>query len=403
MTSKVVELARKSAPSKRMLFRGDSGTPASRLVAGGHHLGAAKVMFAEPSAARNLPGYAQPFNNFLKDLHRERRRAERSGAPLSLLLFRVNEKSADGSNEAEQLLELLHGAKRVTDFVGHVGDDMVAVLCPDTDAEGITGFMKKIEAQARHLPFAGVPATYPDDLFDNLANGTRTPPVFQPFLASDAGDRRERAYPLKRALDIVGALVALCLLGLPMLAVAAAVALTSRGPVIFKQVRVGKGGYPFTFYKFRSMVTNSDDSIHRAYVANLIKKGEGEGPAAAGEPATYKMQADPRVTPIGRFIRKTSIDELPQLFNVLKGDMSLVGPRPPIPYEAAQYQPWHLRRLMTLKPGMTGIWQVEGRSKVPFNDMVRMDLRYIRECSLALDLKILLKTVVVVFRGDGAD
>ena len=122
-----------------------------------------------------------------------------------------------------------------------------------------------------------------------------------------------------------------------------------------------------------------------------------------GGPAIYKLKADPRVTPIGRFIRKSSIDELPQLFNVLNGDMSLVGPRPPIPYEAAQYQPWHLRRIMTVKPGITGIWQVEGRSKVAFSEMVRMDLRYIRECSLALDIKILLKTVLVVLRGEGAD
>ena len=114
------------------------------------------------------------------------------------------------------------------------------------------------------------------------------------------------------------------------------------------------------------------------------------------------MQADPRITRIGRLIRKTSLDELPQLFNVLRGDMSMVGPRPPLPYETAQYLPWHLRRILAVQPGITGLWQVEGRSRVSFNDMVRMDLRYIRECSLLLDLKILFKTVSVVLRCEGA-
>jgi lipopolysaccharide/colanic/teichoic acid biosynthesis glycosyltransferase len=150
------------------------------------------------------------------------------------------------------------------------------------------------------------------------------------------------------------------------------------------------------------MRTDADDSIHRDFVANLIRRDEAAG-LANGTTATFKIKADPRITPIGRFIRRSSIDELPQLFNVLKGEMSLVGPRPPIPYEAAQYQPWHLRRVVSVKPGMTGIWQVEGRSRVPFNEMVRMDLRYIRECSLALDLQLMFKTVMVVLRGIGAD
>jgi lipopolysaccharide/colanic/teichoic acid biosynthesis glycosyltransferase len=279
---------------------------------------------------------------------------------------------------------------------------MIAVLCPDTDEAGVTGFMKKIEDGAGDLPFAGVAATYPDDLFESLANGVRTAKVFQPFLAADAAGMRV-GYPLKRALDIVGALAILCLVAPVMLLVAAAVALTSRGPIIFRQTRVGHAAYPFTFYKFRSMKIDGDDRVHREFVAKLIEAGDGAAAPAGGQPAAFKIRSDPRVTPIGRFIRKTSLDELPQLFNVLKGDMSLVGPRPPIPYEATKYQPWHLRRLMSLKPGLTGIWQVEGRSRVPFNEMVRMDLRYIRECSLALDLKLILKTVVVVLRGNGAD
>jgi lipopolysaccharide/colanic/teichoic acid biosynthesis glycosyltransferase len=146
------------------------------------------------------------------------------------------------------------------------------------------------------------------------------------------------------------------------------------------------------------MVRNGDDRIHRAFVADLIK---GEASTAGGTPQ-FKLAQDPRVTRVGKLIRKTSLDELPQFFNVLKGDMSLVGPRPPIPYEASNYQPWHLRRILGAKPGITGIWQVEGRSKVSFDDMVRMDLRYTRECSLGLDLRILLRTVLVVIRCDGA-
>ena len=360
-----------------------------------------RAAFASPTARSRLE-QTVPLEAFLNDLHREKRRAERSQAPLSMVLYRIDGASTESARQTDQLVELLHREKRVTDFIGHVGADMVAVLCPDTDGAGVKGFMQKIESRTGAPASAAVAATYPDDLFESIVNGTPTARDLQPFVAAEPMDRRDRAYPLKRTLDLLGAIAAICLLAPLMLVVAAVVATTSRGPIIFKQTRVGKGGFPFTFYKFRSMRTNADDSIHRDFVANLIKASEATG-TAEGAPATFKIKADPRVTPIGRFIRKTSIDELPQLFNVLKGDMSFVGPRPPIPYEAAQYQPWHLRRLVAVKPGMTGIWQVEGRSRVPFNEMVRMDLRYIRECSLVLDLKILLKTVVVVLRGDGAD
>jgi lipopolysaccharide/colanic/teichoic acid biosynthesis glycosyltransferase len=258
------------------------------------------------------------------------------------------------------LVELLHNSKRVTDYVGHVGSDKIAVLCPDTDGAGIRGFMEKIESRAGDLPFAGVAATYPDELFDTIANGKRTQAAFVPFLASDATERRGGEYSLKRGLDIVGALVAICLLAPLMLVVAAIIASTSRGPIIFRQTRVGKGGAPFTFYKFRSMVTDVDDSIHREYVASLIKNGDAHGVAPNGKQATYKLKADPRVTPIGRLIRKTSIDELPQFFNVLKGDMSLVGPRPPVPFAARHdAQAGHHRHLADRRP-QQGVVQRDG-------------------------------------------
>jgi lipopolysaccharide/colanic/teichoic acid biosynthesis glycosyltransferase len=355
-----------------------------------------------PSAARSRLEQTLPLEAFLNDLHREKRRAERSKAPLSLVLYRIGGASTESARQAEQLVELLHREKRVTDFIGHVGDDMVAVLCTDTNDAGVKGFMQKIESKAGSLPIAAVAATYPDALFDSIAHGTPTPRDIRPFMASDAVQQRDLAYPLKRTVDILFASVALCLLAPLMLVVAIAVAASSRGPVIFKQTRVGKGGLPFTFYKFRSMRTDADDRIHRDFVSSLIESGDSPA-AVTGSPSSFKMKDDPRLTPVGRFIRRTSIDELPQLFNVLKGDMSLVGPRPPIPYEAAEYQAWHLRRVLSVKPGMTGIWQVEGRSRVPFNDMVRMDLRYIRSCSLALDLRILAKTLPAVLSCDGAD
>lgn len=375
----------------RRVFRLSS----ARLDSGAPHAAASPT-------ARSRFEQTLPLEAFLNDLHREKRRAERSQAPLSMVLYRIGGASTESARQAEQLVELLYREKRVTDFIGHVGDDMVAVLCPDTNGTGVKGFMQKIESKAGSLPFAAVAATYPDDLFDSIANGTPTARDIQPFMAAEPMGQRDRAYPLKRLLDISVASAALCLLAPLMVVVAIAVALSSRGPVIFKQTRVGKGGFPFTFYKFRSMRTNADDRIHRDFVANLIQSGDTPVPAD-GSAGTFKIKDDPRFTSVGRFIRKTSIDELPQLFNVLKGDMSLVGPRPPIPYEAAKYQAWHLRRVLSVNPGMTGIWQVEGRSRVPFNEMVRMDLRYIRNCSLGLDLRILAKTVPVVLSCDGAD
>jgi lipopolysaccharide/colanic/teichoic acid biosynthesis glycosyltransferase len=346
------------------------------------------------------PHDLSPVNDFLMHLQREKRRAERHHAPLALILYRTDVAGFSDPQQTEQLLEVLHTNKRETDFLGYVADDLIAVLCPDTDEVGTKGFMEKVEREARGTGFAALAAMYPDELFETINSGTRAQPAFTPFFAADHASTTN-GYRLKRSLDVVGATVAILLLWPIMLLVAAAVGLTSRGPIVFKQVRVGQGGAPFTFYKFRSMITKADDFIHREYVAKLISD---QLPAYAGGPEPqFKIKRDPRVTAVGRFIRRTSLDELPQFFNVLKGDMSLVGPRPPIPYEAAQYQAWHLRRLLTLKPGITGIWQVEGRSRVTFNDMVRMDLRYIRTCSLALDLKLLLKTLTVVVNGNGAD
>ncbi|MGA2443259.1 MAG: sugar transferase [Tepidisphaeraceae bacterium] len=204
----------------------------------------------------------------------------------------------------------------------------------------------------------------------------------------------------KRLMDIVGSLFAL-IVSLPVFfAIAIAIKLTSKGPVFFRQQRLGQHGRKFTFLKFRSMHVDSDATIHREYVKRFVANDNASQPSE-GQP-TYKLTVDPRVTPIGRFLRKSSLDELPQFLNVLKGEMSLVGPRPPVLYEAECYNLWHRARLSVANPGMTGLWQVDGRSRVKFDDMVRLDIRYAQSWSLWLDIKILLRTPMAVVSGNGA-
>lgn len=204
----------------------------------------------------------------------------------------------------------------------------------------------------------------------------------------------------KRALDLLGAAVGIIMFSPLFLVLAILIKTTSKGPVLFRQERIGKNGKPFHMLKFRSMYTNNDDSAHRAYVSKLIR-GEIDGDTGDDGRKIYKIQNDPRVTAIGRIIRKTSLDELPQLLNVLKGEMSLVGPRPALPSEVAQYEKWHLRRVSAM-PGITGFWQVEGRSRTTFDTMVRMDISYIRRCSLLFDLFLIIKTPLSLFSSKGA-
>ena len=194
---------------------------------------------------------------------------------------------------------------------------------------------------------------------------------------------------LKRIVDLVFAL-ALIIVSAPLLVVIAiGVKISSRGPVLFKQERIGRGGKSFTLLKFRSMAHNADNGIHREYMKKLIS---GDLDTANGENSLYKIENDPRITEFGHFLRRTSLDELPQLFNVVSGSMSLVGPRPPIPYEVNAYKSWHLQRL-SVKPGITGLWQVSGRSSRTFDEMVQLDLDYIENRSLYTDLKILFRTI----------
>lgn len=206
----------------------------------------------------------------------------------------------------------------------------------------------------------------------------------------------------KRLLDIIGSISGLVLFLPIMVVIALAIKFTSKGPVFFKQKRVGLHGREFDFLKFRSMTSDNDDSIHQEYVKKLIEGKEDEINEGDEKNPVFKISNDPRITSIGHIIRATSLDELPQFLNVIKGDMSLVGPRPPIPYELESYQPWHLRRVLEVQPGITGLWQVYGRSKTTFDEMVRMDLQYISHRNILLDIKLLLKTLTVIFNSDGA-
>jgi len=206
---------------------------------------------------------------------------------------------------------------------------------------------------------------------------------------------------VKRWMDILGSLTAILLLSPIMVAVALVVKLTSRGPVLFKQSRVGYQGKAFIFHKFRSMVTASEDNIHRDYVRRLIAGERDQINMGTRQNPFFKLVNDPRITPFGRFLRKTSLDELPQLFNVLKGEMSLVGPRPPIPYEVNDYKNWHYRRILAVKPGITGLWQVSGRNRTSFDEMVRLDIHYAENWSLLLDVKIIVRTLKVLLAADG--
>ena len=210
-----------------------------------------------------------------------------------------------------------------------------------------------------------------------------------PLLTFTTTPKNELMLLLRRIFDFVGSIILILILSPVFLLITLAIGLDSRGPAIYRQVRCGLNGRRFTFYKFRSMVQGAETRKGDLLAHNLM-----DGPV-------FKMKNDPRVTRAGRFLRKTSLDELPQLFNVLRGDMSFVGPRPPIPEEVEKYEGWQRRRL-SMKPGITGLWQVSGRNQIDFQQWMKLDLEYIDNWSMWLDFKILIKTILVVLLRKGA-
>jgi exopolysaccharide biosynthesis polyprenyl glycosylphosphotransferase len=246
-----------------------------------------------------------------------------------------------------------------------------------------------------------------------MSGGSQISRVRNPKVHERSGDRtanrdlvqrsntRRVSNVTKRAMDIAGSVLALLLFAPVLLAIALAIRVTSKGPVFFRQNRVGQSGEEFVFFKFRTMHVDNDPRVHQQYVRQLIAGRAQRHPNGNGK-GVYKLTKDSRITCIGRFLRRTSLDELPQLFNVLRGEMSLVGPRPAIAYEVEAYDTWHRQRIFEAKPGITGLWQVNGRSHVNFDEMVRLDLQYARTWSPWMDLKILMRTPVAMFFGDSA-
>ncbi len=252
-------------------------------------------------------------------------------------------------------------------------------------------WLHRIEDALQACEEVGVSSSISLDLYNlHIAQTRQTDFNGYPLLEFETFHAQEWQLFIKRLIDIAISAVMLFLFSPLMVLVAILIKITSRGPVFFKQIRCGLNGRKFIFFKFRSMVANADELKN-----DLMQHNEMDGPV-------FKMKRDPRITPFGHFLRRTSIDELPQLFNVLKGDMSIVGPRPPLVNEVENYQIWQRRRL-SLKPGITCIWQVSGRNKIGFDQWMKMDLDYIDHWSLLLDAKILIRTIFVVLIGYGAE
>ena len=357
--------------------------------------------------------HAKPSFDYL--LYLERRRTERSRRPFLLMLLNIEDllSRSEDSDLVKKMEDALSCCIRETDIKGwHEQEKVIGIIF--TEIGTVDEFAKEkifLKLQDKLCDALGAEAVLrirvSYHIFPETCNGNgKNLEWFNPRLYPDLAEKNHiRRFPLfvKRTMDFVGSLAGLTVLSPVFLTLALAIKLTSRGPVFFRQERVGQGGRKFTFLKFRSMYTDCDQRAHKEYVSNFIANGHEQDAKQGGngEGTVYKLKDDCRITPIGKIIRKTSLDEIPQFINVLKGEMSLVGPRPPIPYECELYDIWHRRRLIEVKPGITGLWQVEARSKSAFNDMVRLDVRYINEWSLWLDLKILLKTPWVVMTGNG--
>lgn len=378
-----------------------------------------RTQVARPSPSRKRtvarPQESMPINTavlnerLFRDLFlREGKRTHRSSGLLAVLLVEAGARAT--SPAWAKVVDAIHAAKRDTDVVGWLEQDaLLGVVLTEITSRHVQ-VVRAIEARVRRelgkrMSPADVAALSLRVHVHYELEGSAEPehqiaPV-DPLLRSlSAVGIQERAHRvLKRGLDIIGSLAFLVALAPVFALIAALVKATSKGPIFFRQDRVGEMATPFRMIKFRSMFTGSDSAIHQEFVTRFIASGAQSEPV---KDAPFKIANDPRITPLGRFLRKTSLDELPQFWNVLRGDMSLVGPRPPLAYEVEKYKQWHCRRVLEAKPGITGLWQVTGRSRTTFDEMVRLDLRYAKARSVWTDIKILLATPAAVVGGKGA-
>ncbi|MGB8799224.1 MAG: sugar transferase [Candidatus Acidiferrales bacterium] len=351
--------------------------------------------------------------HFRKTLSRERKRSERSRKHLVLMLIDSKSmKSKKTDALLEQIAVVLGASVRETDVAGWFEDNAVlGVIFTEFGDCAVSTAVKIIEAKitaelqrafrASQLSSFQISFFAFPDGWDGNGHAKPVDTELYPDLF-EVDKRKKLSLLIKRGMDLAGASCALLILSPVFVLLAILVKLTSKGPIFFRQERVGRYGVPFQFLKFRSMYASTDAAIHKEYVKKFIAGKATPAGSNRETKVTYKLTNDPRVTWIGKIMRRTSLDEIPQFWNVLEGKMSLVGPRPPIPYELETYDVWHRRRLLESRPGITGLWQVHGRSKTTFDEMVRLDLKYSRIWSPMLDVKILLQTPRAVFSGDGA-
>ena len=355
-----------------------------------------------------------PEESFVSRFHLEQRRTERSRRPFVLMLLEstslLEETNKEGTRQ--KILSTLSDSTRETDIRGwYKRGSALGIIFTEIGEVDQKSIANVLSARIRGLLSRVLSAeqinqinlsfyVFPEDWDEGGIGRSDASTSHRDF--AQVSKPKKASLLVKRSIDIVGSLLALIVASPLFIAIAIAIKLNSKGSVLFRQRRIGQYGHGFTFLKFRSMCSGNNSAIHEEFVKRLIAGAINSEQTTDRQQNVYKLTDDPRVTAVGRFLRKTSLDELPQFLNVLMGEMSLVGPRPPVPYEVECYDLWHRRRLREVKPGITGLWQVTGRSKTKFDDMVRLDLQYARSWSLWLDLKILWRTPGAVLMGDGA-
>lgn len=348
--------------------------------------------------------------SFKRILTLERKRADRSKRSFALVTLNVTALQKDNRLDpvlVDMSFSALSNCLRETDVIGwHTRDSILGVLLTEFGEYSVKDVSSRIRDKIRRE----MEAIFDAETFGKMTLELHIYPASNADLSSESFNRifypevlsaslhYKSAEIVKRGLDITFSLMLLPVLAPLMIFLAALVKLTSPGPALYTQVRHGRLNKEFKLYKFRSMYQNAGTEVHEAYINSFIKGGSEK----LDDNGVYKITSDNRVTPVGRILRKLSLDELPQFINVLKGDISLVGPRPPLPYEVEKYDIWHKARVLEVKPGLTGLWQVETRNQTTFDDMVRMDLRYARGWSIWKDIKLILKTPFAMFKGDGA-